>query len=89
MNYPYYIIVRHEGRLPVPFEYRGTVIAKQFTSGRIGGSRSIEQTTTDKAEARRLYNLARMQDFNAEVYFIESPRKNRIRIREPQRELAQ
>lgn len=37
--YPYFETKLWTGRLPVPFEVRGTAIAKQFERGTIGGKR--------------------------------------------------
>ena len=78
MNYPKFIITWTEGRIPCPPQYRGTVIAKQFTSGHIGGKRVKEHTTDDPMEAVREYNK---DLWNRTAYMIPERGRQRQRIR--------
>ena len=87
MNYPYYIITKREGRLPCPPQYRGTVIAKEFTSGRIGGTRNVEHRTEDPQEAYAAWLRDRM---NTTIYEVNmgGPRR-RVRAEELQRKIKE
>jgi len=87
MNYPYYIVTWHEGRLPCPLQYRGTVIAKQFTSGHIGGKRHVEKRTDNPREAYRLWNLGRADRVVYEVADRNRPRR-RMRTEELAKRIA-
>jgi hypothetical protein len=84
MNYPYFIVSWYEGRLPCPPQYRGTVIAKQFNNGQIGGKRLCEKQTECPQEA---YNLWAKDRFNRSVIIVErrGGQRRRVRIEELQR----
>jgi len=77
MQYPYYIVQEREGRLPCPPQYRNTTIAKEFTSGRIGGSRLKENKTTDPQEAYATWSRNRQ----ATIYIVEGQGRPRRRVR--------
>ena len=68
MNYPYYIVTWHEGRLPCPPQYRGTVIQKQFDNGQIGGKRMLEEKTDDPQVAYATWSRDR---FKRRIYVVE------------------
>jgi hypothetical protein len=87
MTYPYYIVIHYEGRLPVPLQFRGTVLAKQFETGRIGGLKAVEKVVTSSAEALRVFRQMKMQDSRTEVYEVTSPNKPRHKILDPLTEL--
>lgn len=87
-EYPYYIVTTHKGRLPVPAAYRGTIIARQFESGRIGGTSIHEERTTDKQIALSMYLRGRHGDSRIEFYIVESPNCPRKRLTNPEIELS-
>lgn len=63
------------GRLPTPIQYRGTVLARQFESGRIGGRRVKESRTfADTPQERRvLQNFVRRHD-DVEIVYLSTSR---------------
>lgn len=80
-DYPHYIVQVWGGRLPTPPEYRGTPVAKQFESGRIGGRKIIdEHRISDTRDGRMsLYCIVRgCRDY--EIYLVRSARHARERI---------
>jgi hypothetical protein len=80
-EYPHFVVQVWKGRLPTPAEYRGTSIAKQFESGRIGGRKiDVEERYADNPEGRGdLINIIRAER-DADVYYLRSPRHSRERI---------
>lgn len=60
MTYPYWVVEWSEGRLPAPLHVRGTMIAKMFDDGRIGGRRQRESEHTDLEDA--LWALTQHRD---------------------------
>lgn len=86
-SYPYWAIVTRVGRLPCPLQYKGTVIEKEFASGRLGGTKQQEQTTSDSQHALRLHHAAKRDGLEVDVYVVRSPRQPRHRLRDPPTEL--
>ena len=84
MKYPYFIIITHAGRLECPPQYRGTPIARDFASGRIGGRRSIEDRTDSVEAALRKWANAKREDRSPEFWIVESPNRCRQRIHHPE-----
>lgn len=78
MNYPYYIVQTREGRLPCPPQYKHTSIEKEFTSGRIGGKKTLEDRTTDLDE---VYALWLRSNRRADIYEVARPNSPRRRMR--------
>jgi hypothetical protein len=80
-DYPHFILQVWGGRLPTPPEYRGTSLAKQFESGRIGGKKLVvDQRIKDTVEGRKeLQALIRKHD-DSDVYLVRSPRHARERL---------
>lgn len=80
-QFPHFIVQLWGGRLKTPMEYRGTSIAKQFESGRIGGrTLKSERVFIDTIEGRRaLFDYLR-HDRDAEVYWVRNPRSSRQRV---------
>jgi len=81
-EYPHFLVRVWGGRLPVPPQFRGTSIAKQFESGRVGGRRIVEERRfADNVEGRRAMVEAYRRAGDSEVYFISGPNRARRRIR--------
>ena len=85
--YPYWLIVTYTGRLPVPLEFKGTPIAREFESGRIGGKKSQENKAFNLTEALRLFNQNRFGRQEPEVFFVPGPAQLRRKVQHPDREL--
>lgn len=77
-QYPYYIVQTREGRLPCPPQYKHTVIEKEFTSGRIGGRKLKEETSTDPQEVYALWLRSNRQ---ATIYEVPARNRQRRRVR--------
>ena len=82
-KYPYFILVTHEGRFPTPPQFKGTVIARQFETGKIGGTRAKEEQITEKVTVLEKFRSARFIDPKAEVYIIEGPNRPRRKLLNP------
>ena len=77
----YYLVVTEKGRFPCPPQYLGTVIEKDFRSGRFGGrvidkTRRFEDTKEDR---RNLVQLLR-RTFDAQIYRVENARSPRLSL---------
>ena len=80
-DYPHFVVQVWGGRLPTPYEYRGTPIAKQFESGRIGGKKLIvDERYTDTADGRAAVQVLVQKHNEVDVYFVRSHRHSRERI---------
>lgn len=83
--YPYFEAKAWVGRLPAPFETRGTAVEKMFTRGTIGGKKiDGQQRFEDKPEGRRqlLAWVSRHRGRQMDVEYIVSPRMHRRRVPE-------
>jgi hypothetical protein len=79
-HYPRYECERWGGRLETPLALRGTVIARDFESGRIGGRRVVESAcfSDDEAGRRELTEwVQRHRDATVEVFRLRDPRSPR------------
>ena len=85
-NCPYWIITT-AGRLPSPIEDKGTVIERQFKTGRFGGKRHEEETITDQRHALQMFQQAQHCGLNPEVCVVAERNRPRGRVQDP-RELA-
>jgi hypothetical protein len=80
-GYPYFEATLWGGRLPVPLEYRGTVIARDFESGRIGG-KAIKRharfdDTRDGRRALQDWTRQYLHD-SVEIDYIRDPHRHRV-----------
>lgn len=80
-EFPYFVIEIWGGRLETPPEYRGTPIAKQFESGRLGGRKVVfdERFADDEAGRADIVRIVR-EHRDADVFFVRSPRRSRQRL---------
>jgi hypothetical protein len=79
-RHPRYECERWGGRLETPLAFRGTVIARDFESGRIGGRRVVESACfeDDEAGRRALREWVRRQpEGTVQVVWIADPRSPR------------
>ena len=80
-EYPYFIVQAWGGRLATPPEYRGTPIAKQFESGRIGGRKlTVDEELSDTPEGREEVLRLVRQHRDAEVFYVRSHTSSRQRL---------
>jgi hypothetical protein len=82
-GYPYYEATLWGGRLPVPPQYRGTVLARQFETGQIGG-RAIQGVArfvdTDRGRADLVAWARRHQGERVEIAYLRDPHRCRVPI---------
>jgi len=81
-EYPHFLVQRWGGRLAPPPEYRGTPVAKQFESGKIGGKKIVGEdryADTPKARAALVDHVRRYQD--VDVYYVASRQSPRRAVR--------
>jgi hypothetical protein len=80
IGYPRYECERWGGRLAAPLAFRGTVIARDFESGRIGGRRVVASASfaDDEAGRRALRDWAqRHRDGQVQICWLSGPRSPR------------
>ena len=87
-TYPYWLVITRHGKIPVPLEYRGTVIAKEFISGRIGGVSLTEKTFTNPKDTLASFYDAKRRNEKPEVYVIEGRNQPRMRLQYPEQVLS-
>jgi hypothetical protein len=75
-NCPYWIIAT-AGRLPCPIAHKGTVIERQFKTGRFGGKRHKEETITDQRRALQMFHQPQHCGLKPEVCVVAE--RNRAR----------
>ena len=81
-DYPHFLVQRWGGRLPTPPEYRGTPVAKQGESGKIGGTKLVGEdryADTPEARAALVDYVRRHQD--VDVYYVASRQSPRRAVR--------
>ena len=82
-DYPRFECARWAGRLDTPLVFRGTVIAREFESGRIGGRRLVDKVSfTDDEEGRAgvLAWARKHRDGDLEIAWIRDPHSHRRRV---------
>lgn len=80
-EYPRFEVRVYGGRLPVPPQYRGTSIAKQIKTGRLGGRAVKErrQFADSVDEGRALQHFLRCHN-DVEIDYVKTPRDRRNRL---------
>lgn len=81
--YPRFECERWAGRLTAPLVFRGTAIARDFESGRIGGRKLVSSTSfADDEEGRKglLAWVRQHRDGDIEIALIRDPRSHRRRV---------
>jgi hypothetical protein len=83
-RYPRFECERWAGRLETPRAFRGTVIARDFESGRIGGRKLVSSASfADDEDGRKgVLEWARQhRDGDIEIVWIRDPRSHRRGVR--------
>ena len=72
-DYPYFEVQVWGGRLETPHKYRGTPIAKQIASGRLGGRKVVTtERFADSSEGREdLLSFMRSKD-DTEICYVRA-----------------
>jgi hypothetical protein len=80
-DYPHFVLQAWGGRLATPPEYRGTPVAKQFESGRIGGRKLvIDERIQDTPDGRDELQTLMRKHRDCDVYYVRSHRHARERL---------
>ena len=80
-DYPHFVLQAWGGRLPTPPEYRGTPVAKQFESGRIGGRKLVvDERIQDTREGREELQTLVRKHSDCDVYYVRSHQHARERL---------
>lgn len=80
-DYPHFVLQAWGGRLPTPPEYRGTPVAKQFESGRIGGRKLVvDERIQDTPEGRAELQAKVREHRDCDIYYVRSHQHARERL---------